>query len=185
MLSARHGVERHPSIGIVDELRETEIENLGEAVVRHHQVLGLEIAMHDARIMCFRKTVGDRRRDLQRASRRQRSSLQDFSERLALDELHADEGPRLGLTKVVNRDNRRMVERGRRPGFEFESPHSLGVACAIGRQELERDVTAEPGVMREIHLAHATGSQKRTNDKLPEAHAGRQGHCRYCAAARA
>ena len=141
--------------------------------------------MHDARIVSFRKAVGDGRGELQRTSRRQRASVQKFSEGLALNELHADEGLRLGLTEVVDRDNRWMIERGRRAGLDFESPHPLGVAGAIGRQELQRHITAEPGVMREVHLAHAPGSQKRTNDKLPKAHARRQGHCRYCAAARA
>jgi len=37
----------------LDQFREAKIQKLGVAVARHHYVLGLEIAVHDARGMCF------------------------------------------------------------------------------------------------------------------------------------
>ena len=62
------------------------------------------------------------------------------------------------------------------------TPQSLGVIRQFGRQELQRDVTIEFRVVREINFAHAAGTEQRANDVLPKTRAGCQRHrgC-YCA----
>jgi hypothetical protein len=39
-----------------------------------------------------------------------------------------------------------MVQGGEEPGFALEAGEPLGIRCESLRQELERDVAAEPGV---------------------------------------
>ena len=43
----------------LDQFRESKIQNLGMAVARYHDVVGLEIAMDDARGMCFCESVSN------------------------------------------------------------------------------------------------------------------------------
>ena len=133
----------------LDELRQAEVEDLGKAVVRDHQVFRLEVPVHDPRLVGLREPVGDRGGNLQRAPQRHRPRLQHLSQRLAFDELHADVGLRLGLTEIVDGDDGRMIERGGRARFQLEPPQALGVIRQFRRQELQRDVTIELGVVRD------------------------------------
>ena len=154
-----------------DELRQAEVEDLGKPVVRDHQVFRLEVPVHDPRLVRLREPVGDRRGNLQGAAERQRPGVQHLTQRLALDELHADVGLGLGLTEIVDGDDGGMIECGGRACFELEPPQAFGVVRQLGRQQLQRDVTIELGVVREIDLAHAAGAEQRANDVGPEARA--------------
>ncbi len=51
-----------------DELCESEVENFREAVATEHQVLGFQIAMNDAELVCARETRRDLNRDIERVS---------------------------------------------------------------------------------------------------------------------
>ena len=75
-----------------------------------------------------------------------------------------------------------MIERRGRTRLQLESPQPVGVVGQLGWQQLQRDVTIEPGVAREIDLSHAAGTEERANDIPPETRAGWQSHrgC-YCA----
>ena len=77
---------------IADELRQTEVEDLGKTVVRDHQVFRLEVPMHDPCLVGLREPIGNRGGNLQRAPSRHRPGLEQLSQRLAFDELHADVG---------------------------------------------------------------------------------------------
>ena len=49
------------------DLGEAEVQDLGEAVAGDHDVLGLEVAVHDARLVRPRESVGELRRERDRA----------------------------------------------------------------------------------------------------------------------
>src|SRR5207244_6464132 len=59
LLQARRSKVTAPSLTVgllprrLDQFRETEIQNLGMAITRHHYVVRLEIPVDDARGMCF------------------------------------------------------------------------------------------------------------------------------------
>ena len=84
-----HGLQRRARLAIADELRQTEVQDLGVTVVRDHQVFRLQVAVHDPCLVGLREPVGDRGSDLQRAPRRHRPGLQHLSQGLALDQFHA------------------------------------------------------------------------------------------------
>ena len=58
---------------------------------------------------------------------------------------------------VVNRENIRVIERGGRARLLLEAAQPLRVGQEFRRQQLDRDVTLEPRVVRAIHLAHSSG----------------------------
>src|ERR1051325_112891 len=52
-----------------------------------------------------------------------------------------------------------MVEGGSRLGFLLEAAHAAFIFGAFRRQDFERDVATEPGVLGQPHFAHAAGAE--------------------------
>ena len=86
---------------------------------------------------------------------RQRASRQASGERLALEDLHDQEGDVTFTSDVVQRADVRMIECGDRPRFPFEPLAQLLVRRERSGEHLDRDHAVEPCIARAIHLAHA------------------------------
>ena len=56
-----------------------------------------------------------------------------------------------------------MIERGEDSGLALESLEAVHVGGNRVGQDLQRDVAGQPGVVRAIDLAHATGTQLPNN----------------------
>ena len=82
-----------------------------------------------------------------------------------LDMFHRDEVVTVALAGVV--DDRDIGMRERRGGLRLlnESAHSIGVAAGRG-QQLQRDAPMQACIVREEHLAHAAGTERR-QDLIP------------------
>ena len=65
-----------------------------------------------------------------------------------------------------------MIERGQELGFTLESSDTIGIGGDRRRQNLQRDVTLQPGIARAIHFAHSAFAQLRDNRIRPDALAG-------------
>jgi hypothetical protein len=70
----RHGAPGHDLVGVAaaGELRQTEVDDLHEPVVAHHDVLGLDIAVHDAGGVRFCQALGHLERQVDDTPHRQR-----------------------------------------------------------------------------------------------------------------
>ena len=145
----------------VGQLREAEVEDLDAAVARHEYVLGLDVAVHDAAVVRGRKTGRQLDRKLNRPAHRQptRGVVQDTSKGRAVEQLRDDVRGRAVGTDLVNRQDVRMVQRSRGASFLFEATEPIRIGA--GRQDLDRDVAAEPGVARAVDLAHPAGADER------------------------
>ena len=140
-------------------LGEPEVQNLREAVLGDHDVLGLQIAMDDAGVVCPSKPVGDLHREIEEPLHGERSGGQQIAQRLALDELHRDVGKRARGADLVDRDDVGMVERRHRSGFLLEAPDPVGLGGHRLGQDLEGHVAAEPRVVRPVDLPHAARAE--------------------------
>ena len=69
-----------------------------------------------------------------------------------------------------------MIERGGRARFLLESAQPIGVGCDCGGQDLDRDVAAQPRVVRAIDLAHAPGTDGAEDFVGAKARAWLEGH---------
>ena len=101
----------------LDQFRETEVENLRVAITRDHDVVGLQIAMHDARGMSFGQSFGHVLQVSQQLLQFGSVVVDLLAERDAFDELHRDEVRSVALTDFINVRDVRMIERGGGPSL--------------------------------------------------------------------
>ena len=80
------------------------------SVLGHHDVLGLQIPVHDPGGVRLRQAFGDLRSDPQKLTNRQGSTRQLRPQGLALHELHCDVGDAAVGTDLVDRDDVGMVQ---------------------------------------------------------------------------
>ena len=87
-------------------------------------------------------------------SGRQRAGAQASAKRLAVNELGRDEMLPIRFADVINRDDIGMIERRDAPRFPLKALQTVFVPRKPGRDNLERELAAEPQILGEIHLAH-------------------------------
>src|SRR6188472_711340 len=84
------------------QLRQSEVEDLGVAVGTQHDVLGLDIAMHETTGMRCRQSTCELDTDVHDIAYRQRAPLQTVPKRLTLDELRDQVRALLDLAEIVD-----------------------------------------------------------------------------------
>src|SRR5262249_6735792 len=110
--AARDRVAREAGgAGRLLDARDAEVEDLRPALVRQEDVVGLDVAVDDALPVRRGEALGDLTRDLDGLFGMERAAAQPLGERLALQELRDGIGDRTVGSRVVDRQNRRMVER--------------------------------------------------------------------------
>jgi hypothetical protein len=154
----------------LSQLRQPEVEDLDVAVLRDHEVLGLQIPVHDPGRMCLGEPLGGLRGDVEKPLRRERfARSQELAEGLPFHELHRDVGRPVGFADVVDGQDVGVVQSRGRARLLLEALAALGMAGHGGRQHLDRDVAAEPGVGRAIDLSHPAGADRGGDAVLGEA----------------
>src|SRR6185503_13680392 len=113
-------VSREPALSL-DELRESEIQNLRVAVAADHQVLRLEVAMNDAMLVRLAKPFGDLNRDLQSVAYRQRARGDLSPQRVSLHVLHRHERLAVNFADLVDGKYVRVIQSRGRAGFLKEA----------------------------------------------------------------
>src|SRR5205823_10549060 len=99
------------------DLRQTEIEDLCATSLGYKNVRSLNIPVHDAFFVCRLQGIGNLYARFQHLFERNRSAIDHLPERLALHELHRDEGSPAIFGDFVDGTNVRMVQRGSSTGF--------------------------------------------------------------------
>ena len=110
------------------ELGQAEIEDLHEPVSRDHEVLGLQVPVHDPGGMSPGQSVGHLRRQREQLLDRNGAGRDELSQGLSLDELHRNERGPVRLADLVDRDDVGMVQGRGRARFLLEARQALGVA---------------------------------------------------------
>ena len=119
---------------------------------------------HDARLRRFldKPLVKDLPRDVeglcqgQRGRARRLMDADDVCQRPALHEFHDHGAKTVGLFEAIHRGDVRLIQRGEDPGFPAESRQRIALLPRRGGKNLDRHVAIEPGIAREVDLAHAT-----------------------------
>ena len=174
-LLGRHvggGAEHDPGIGArpvdadgrgvgpggLHDLCETEVDDLGVAVVGDHDVGRLQIAVDDALLVCAREPFGDLGRERERARLRQRAAAERLAQLLAANQLHRDERHTVGLADLVDDRDVRMLEHGCRTSLLQQAVAAHRVVHEIVGKDLQRDFAAELHVDGAIDDAHAAAA---------------------------
>src|SRR5262245_18950283 len=111
----------------------------------------------------FGQGAGDLNADTQRLTQWRRPAFQTPVQRLSVNKFLRNEMDIVDLIYLENGDDVRMVERRGRARFLLEALHPLLISSELLRQEFERQLTSEPGILREINFSHSARPQKRKN----------------------
>ena len=172
------GMRARPRLGVLQQLRDPEIEHLDECERRGprgpagigdpHQVRRLHVAVDDAVPVRGAQAIGDLRRDRARLRPGQGAfPLEGAGQRLAREVLHRDVRPlpvRVNAA-VEDLDDGGMMNEGGGARLVEEPPQDLGVGGEIGGQDLDRRAPRDPLVLTEEDRAHRAASQV-TNDPV-------------------
>ena len=126
------------------------------ALLRDHDVGGLEIAVNDARRMGCRKCAGDLSGVPQRLTQRQALSRDYLVQRLAGHVLHGNEQNAVGLVDVVYVDDVGMVERGSRLSLLHKPAAAVGIVYRLRQQHLQRYRAVQMLVPGFVYGTHAS-----------------------------
>ncbi len=137
--------------------RDAEIGDLHQAAFQHHDIGWLDIAVHDAFVVREREPIRNLRHDVDDFFRREHhAGVENFAQRLSIEEFHRDVGNGVALSHVVDRDDVGMVEPPCGPRFAIEAL----LECdgfrirEIKRNGLDRDDAIDQRVPGPVHDAH-------------------------------
>jgi len=175
-VSRRTSVFASGSTGAVDQLRQAEVQDLDDAVVADHHVLGLDVAMDNAGFVRGVEGGGHLEGDLQGVSQRQRHGAHPLAQRLSPDELRGNEVQVLEIPDLVDGEDIGVIERRRRLRFPHESTEAIAVSRRFPVQDLQGHLALEARVLGDVDRAHAARAQRRQDLVGSEVNARRERH---------
>ena len=130
------------------------------ALVEQH-VRGLDVAVHEPARVGGVERSGDLLERCGRPRRLERALAQHRLQVGALDEAHRDVQLPVDLARVVDRDDVRMLDRGRQPRLAQEALAERHVVGELRGEQLQRDVAVEREVVGAVDDAHAAAADQR------------------------
>ena len=113
--------------------RDAEVEDLHAAVLAHHHVLGLDVAMDDARLVRGLERARDVDEPADLDAERGSSALSDEARSVEPDDvLHREVEPAVRLADVEDRDHVRVAERRDGAGLAEEPRRELAATSRRG-----------------------------------------------------
>src|SRR6185437_7796811 len=88
-----------------------------------------------------------------------RRSRQTLAQGNAVDVFRGDVVPAAFITHFINRENVRVIERGRGVGFLIETNKSIAISREFFSEYFELDLAAEFRVLSQINFPHAARAE--------------------------
>ena len=155
---------------------EAEVEDFGLAGGGDEDVGGFDVAVEDAFAMGGFEGVGELSADFHEAGERGWMARVEAVERLAVEQLHDEEGLAVGLVDFVDGADAGVVECGGDAGFAVEALESGRIGSGGAGDEFEGDVAAEALVFGFVDHTHATRSDAAQDGVVADGRAGLQIH---------
>jgi hypothetical protein len=126
------------------------------AAFSHEDIGRLDVAMDNAFSVRGVESVGDFNPQVQEAFQREGLAFQAVLQRVAIQELHGDEGLFVLTADVVNGADVGMIQARGGLGLPPKSlQRTPGLSC-VARQELERNQSMQPCVLGLVDDTHST-----------------------------
>ena len=113
--------------------------------------------MNDALLVSGFEGLGNLPGDGQRFVDGNRPEANAVSKRVSVHELQREGMDPVALLEAVDARDVRVIEGREHPGFALETRDSLGVCGEHLGQDLQRHTALQPGILRQLDLAHAAG----------------------------
>ena len=139
----------------------------------------LDVAVHDAGVVCRGEGIGDLEGQRGYLVDRHRATRERLPQRAPLETLPDDEQPPFVLGDLGHGADRRMIECRGRPGLAAEAGDGRGIVRHVLGQELQRHSSAELQVLGKVDDAHPAATELGFDPVVAHDHAGRQ--CRHAA----
>ncbi len=157
-------LHRAAVIGLAGEgAREPEVENLDVPVGGDLDVGGLQIPVHDAQAVGHLETLGDLGGQQKGLFGRNGPTVQSFGEFFTFDQFHDQEAAVLILFETVDGRHVRVLQLGQSRRLAFEACHAFLIVTEFRRQDLDRHLAVERGVLGPVHLTHAALAEQTDN----------------------
>src|SRR5262249_46257485 len=148
--------------------------NFDLATPGEENVGGFDIAMDDAFGVSGVESLGDLNAKLENLIERKRFAVDVIAQRIAVDELHGDEGAAVLFADVVNGANAGMIEGGCGAGFAAKTFEGLRIAGEVVGEEFERDRAIQATVECLVDHTHSAGAEFFRDAKVRD---GLVNHC--------
>ena len=152
------GAHRRAQFGqllVTGGVGDAEVHQIGEVVAIEQDVLGLDVAVHDATLVRGVEGGGDLAHDGHRPRGHHRPEvLQDLAKIGAVDHAHVDEEHAVDLAVVVDRYDVRFLQPPGRMRLALQPLAEHRVVRRALRQQLQRDDAILDGVLGLVDLAH-------------------------------
>ena len=158
---------------VVEQLCQSEVEDLDDITAGHQQIGGLDVAVDDSATVRISQTVCGLSNVVGRLERRHWPHVgHPIVKAVSIDELHHEQMD-FGLSverliDVVGSDNIRVLERSHDPSFAVESSQIDRVAKVCFRQHFDRTAAPHQRVFGKIDGARSAARQDREQAILPE-----------------
>ena len=151
-----------------DDLRQSEIRHFYLAPAIQEEVLGFDVAVHDAVVVRELERVANLRHDGERLARLDAPGVEQLAQVHAVHELHEEKVKPVRPPELVERDDVRVIELGQRPGFAREPfGKRRGVANA-GRQNFQRHDPIQFTLARPVDRPHPAPADQLHDFQLRE-----------------
>ena len=86
--------------------------------------------------------------------------MNHLPQRDSVDEFHRDEIRAIVFPDLKDLRDVWMVERSSRLRLAHKPLHAIAMRSNISRQDFQRDLAIEPGVLRQIDFTHSAGAEQ-------------------------
>ena len=155
-------------------LREAEVTQVHVIALRQECVGRLHVTVDEPALMGGVQRGGELRHQRERPLGRERPfGREQPLEVDAVDVAHGDVELAADVARLIDRDDARVVDRGRRARLPQEAGAERLVVAEPRRQDLQRDLATEPHVGRAVDHPHAAATEDRLDAVPPEVTADR------------
>ena len=155
---------------------QAEVEDLDVPVARDEQVVGLQVAVHDAALVSGGESLRDLERVVHGLLLRDRARVELPAQGLALQELHRRVRDAVLRSEVEDREDVRVRQRRHGLRLALEAGQRVGILREPFGKDLDGDVAVELRVAGAVDLAHAAGAERGKDLVGAESRAGGERH---------